>query len=112
MNLPFEFIHPTLGREIRAIGGAYCALKEGRLMVGGREVLYFVMGGQADTSCCGCMGFAYAMVPGVIVRGPEVAADGISRSSLVEPITDPGVRGEVEKLLADVEGIREVRFSA
>ena len=62
-----DHVHLPLDEEVTAIGGSYRLVKEERLSIDGREVLYIVGHGVFDTTCCGAGGCAYAIVPGYII---------------------------------------------
>ena len=51
-----DHTHRPLDEEVTAIGGSYRLIKESRLDVGGRDVLYLVGHGEFDTTCCGAGG--------------------------------------------------------
>ncbi len=104
-----RYIHPKVGEEIRAIGGGYTPVKEVLLPVGERAILYVVVVGHADTSCCGAGGCAYATVIGWQVEQlPDDAASGAA--SLVEPLADGPERERLARLIRAKEKVREVRF--
>jgi hypothetical protein len=99
-----------LNQEVTAIGGRYALVKEVCLPFRGREVLYLVGYGVADTSCCGVGGCAYALAPGFILEWKsKVNEDGLAVSQ-VEPIRDEAVRKEVERLIREKEPVQQVKF--
>ncbi|MFH1885735.1 MAG: hypothetical protein ABIM40_03490 [Pseudomonadota bacterium] len=104
-----DYVHPPMNEEIRSISGAYVFRKEGALAHGGREVIYAVGVGVADTSCCGAgAGFPYILVPGFLVsrkKGPD--GRDVSR---VERIEDPRDREAVARALQEREGRLDVQF--
>jgi hypothetical protein len=105
-----KYVHQELNQEIIAIGGHYALVKEVRLLLGDRQVLYLVGYGVFDTTCCGVGGAAYALVPGFILDWKsETNEDGLAISH-VEPIRDEVVRKEVQRLIQEQETVSEVRF--
>jgi len=105
-----DYVHPELGQQIRAIGGGYTTVKERLISENGQQVLYAVLVGIIDASCCGEGGCVYATVPGFVVeyqtkRGP----DG-QPVSIVEPVRDKAVRQRVAQAIQATEKVQEVRF--
>jgi len=104
-----EYTH-ELHREIRSISGGYTLEREETIEVDGKEVLYAVGNALADSSCCGFWGCRYALVPGYVVNWKyRENADGMP-VSLVESLTDEGVKKELTKLLETDEGVTQVQF--
>ncbi len=99
-----DWVHPPMNEEIRSIAGAYVLSNEGVVTHKGREVLYVVGVGVADTACCGAgAGVRYALVPGYLVsRGREI--------SRVERIPDPEDREAVARAIRQREGYLDVQF--
>lgn len=105
-----EYIHQRLNQEITAIGGHYVLMKEVRLPLQGREVLYLVGYAVIDTSCCGIGGCAYALVPGFILDWRyKRNKDGLAVSQ-VEPIQDEAIQKEVRWLIESNETVQQVSF--
>lgn len=105
-----EFVHPTLGEEVTAIGGHYTFTKEARLTHAGREVLYLVGCGAVDTSCCGVGGCIYALVPGYVVAYHTHARHlDAAPISLVEPVTEDAF-SELAALLRQAENVTQIQF--
>jgi hypothetical protein len=105
-----EYIHQRLNQEITAIGGHYVLMKEVRLPLQGREVLYVVGYAVIDTSCCGIGGCAYALVPGFILDWRyKRNKDGLAVSQ-VEPIQDEAIQKEVRWLIESNETVQQVSF--
>ena len=85
-------------------------MKEARLPLQGREVLYVVGYAVIDTSCCGIGGCAYALVPGFIMDWRyKRNEDGLTVSQ-VEPIHDEAIQKEVRRLIEREETVRQVSF--
>jgi hypothetical protein len=103
-----EYVHPPLHREVESIAGSYILVREERLAVGGREVLYLLGYGVFDSTCCGVGGCAYALVPGFVVAWHAGEHEG-RPVSLVEPIEE-GLRRSIEAELRARESLAEVRF--
>jgi len=105
-----EYIHQRLNQEITAIGGYYVLMKEARLPLQGREVLYVVGYAVIDTSCCGIGGCAYALVPGFILDWRcKKNEDGLAVSQ-VEPIHDEAIQKEVRRLIEKKETVQQASF--
>ena len=93
-----------------AIGGHYVLVKEARLPLRGREVLYLVGHAAFDTTCCGAGGCAYALVPGFVRRWRSgVNGEGLAVSQ-VEPIHETDVQVQVRALIEREEVVQQVRF--
>jgi hypothetical protein len=105
-----EYVHQELDREITAIGGTYLLVREVRLPLYSREVLYVVGHAAFDTSCCGPGGCGYALVPGFILKWKGETNQDHLAVSQVEPIHDKGVQEKVRRLIKEKESIRQVRF--
>ena len=105
-----EFQHPALHEEVAAVSGRYSIVKEDRIAYEGREVFYLVGVGSFDASCCGEGGCAYALCPGFMVQGNVRIGPEGRPVSLVEPVTDPRQRREIENLLRQKESLGQVNF--
>jgi hypothetical protein len=103
-----EYVHPPLHREVESIAGSYILVREGRLAVEGREVLYLLGYGVFDSTCCGVGGCAYALVPGSVVAWHIGEREG-RPVSVVEPIEE-SLRRSIEAELRARESLAEVRF--
>lgn len=104
------FIHPTLNREVTAIGGHYVWVKEDRLPFGGREVLYLVGYAVLDTTCCGVGGFACALVPGFVVEWKSGLSPEGRPVSRVERVRDETVQAEIRRRIREQERVHQVNF--
>lgn len=105
-----DFAHPELNQQITAIGGNYLFIKEDRLAVDGKEVLYLLGNAIFDSSCCGFGGCAYAMVPGVI-RSYRYGTDDAGRPvSKVAAIDDPRLQERVKALIRQKHLVHQVNF--
>jgi hypothetical protein len=105
-----DYVHPELNREVTAIGGHYVPVKEARLPVDGREVLYVAGYAVIDTSCCGTGGCGYALVPGFILDWKYRRNEGGLSVSRTEPIRDPEVQDRVRRLIQEREMVNQVNF--
>jgi hypothetical protein len=106
-----DFVHPTLGDEITAIGGHYVFGKEIRLPYGDREVLYFVGYAVLDSTCCGVGGSAYVLVPGFIGRWKYKKNINDCPVSQVVPILDPFDQKQIRNLIQKKEMVYQVIFN-
>jgi hypothetical protein len=105
-----EFVHRELGREVVAVGGHYELVREARLPIGQREVLYLVGHAAFETTCCGVGGCAYALVPGFVVRWKAGVDEAGHAVSLVERIRDRAVQQEVRRHIGRFEIVHQVIF--
>lgn len=105
-----EYVHPAMGQEIRATGGAYEVVKEGTLSDDGRSVLYHVVVAQLDTSCCGAGGCVQANVAGELVAPHGRPGPAGRAVSLVRPIDQPAAQARITRALRQAEGVGHVSF--
>jgi hypothetical protein len=104
-----EYTH-ELHKEIRSISGGYTLEREETIAVKGKEVLYVVGDGFADSSCCGFWACRYAVVPGYVVEW-KYKKDGRGNPvSMVEAIEDEGLKRELTSILETKEGVSQVQF--
>ena len=109
-DVPLDFIHPFLNKEVRATGGSYILSREKRLSYNGRQVLYFIGCAVLDASCCGPGGCTYALVPGYIKDWKyKTGRDGLFVSR-VEPIRDAEVQSEIRRLILKIDSVQQVNF--
>ena len=105
-----EYVHQTLGQEITAIGGHYVVTGEVPLLVNGSEVLYLKGYALIDTSCCGLGGCPFVQVKGwLLERKSKLDLHG-QDVSLVEPITDEGLKQSILKTLQEKEVFHQIRY--
>jgi len=105
-----EHVHLPLDEEVTAIGGSYRLVKEERIDIDGREVLYIVGHGVFDTTCCGAGGCAYALVPGYVIEWKtKTNADGLQISN-VAPIEDDLIQKKLIRLIKSQETVQEIHF--
>jgi hypothetical protein len=104
-------VHLPLDEEVTAIGGSYRLVKEERLEIDGRELLYTVGHGVFDTSCCGAGGCAYAIVAGHIIEWKSGATEDGRPVSIVEPVEDDSTRRELARAIKAREAVQDVRFA-
>lgn len=105
-----EFVHHKLGGEVRAVGGEYTMIRETRIALDGRELLYLVGYALFDTSCCGVGGCGYAVVPGFIRDWKTKQTPTGEAVSLVEPIENSDVRKEITEIIIRREMVQQVQF--
>jgi hypothetical protein len=105
-----EWVHRGLNEEVEAIGGHYVLVKEERLVIGGHDVLVVVGHAAFDSTCCGVGGCAYALVPGTVVSYQAGQSPEGLPVSLVEPIRDERLQGEVRRAIAAREVVQQVNF--
>lgn len=110
MNHVIVYHHQPLNQEIQAIGGSYILMKEVRLPLDNREVLYQVGCAMVDRSCCGTGGCGYAVVQGVI-RKWQFRQDGNGLPvSEVERIEDEREEQRLRDIIRMKEGVQQVNF--
>jgi hypothetical protein len=109
-NSAKDFIHPVLGKEITAIGGHYVFLKEIRLALHDREVLYLLGYAVTDTSCCGLAGCAYAWVPGWLKNWKYTYDANRLPVSSIEPVRDQFHQSEIRREIQKREMVQQVTF--
>jgi hypothetical protein len=103
------FVH-ALNEEFRSVAGYYIFLQEGLVEYGGKQILYLLGEGEADTACCGRGRWLYVLVPGTVLdwKGSQ---DGQGRPiSLVDPLEDPLSRNYLKRYILETEGISQVQF--
>ncbi len=104
------YTHLELNNDITAPAGYYTPVKEARIQVGGREVLYVVSQTVVDSSCCGVTDFAAVMVPGYFITWRERTDDRGLPLSEVEPIRDSSIREQVRKIILEKENVNRIEF--
>jgi len=107
--MPKKYTH-ELNKEIRTISGWYRLYKEQRIKHKGTEFLYLVGHGVVESSCCGVGGCRYAVVLGSVVSWKSGTNEEGLFTSVVEPIRDARVRGDLLKILSKKEGVSQVQF--
>jgi hypothetical protein len=105
-----DFVHPTLGRQVTAIGGHYVFVRERRLPYLGREIWYLIGYAVVDTSCCGMGGCAYWLVQGFILRWKYKKNDRELPVSRVEPIRDVRLQKDIRRLIQTRDKILQITF--
>lgn len=108
--MPIDHTHFKLNSQVTAIGGEYAFLKEGTVRFQEKRILYYVGCAVLNSTCCGTGGVCFARVPGVVYDlkyRMDAAGAPVSR---VEPITDPAIQKQVQKLLQDTEMVHQVEF--
>ena len=105
-----EFAHTPLHQLVIAIGGHYRFIKETRLDIEGRPLLYRVAYAAVDSSCCGLAGLAYALVAGFIVREHIRRNSTGDLISVVETIAAPRLQETVRQRIIAREAVSQVIF--
>jgi len=108
MTVPY--VHQELNQDIYFPAGCYTPQKEVRLKHNNREVLYVVGHVAVEASCCGCANWAYAVVPGYIVKWQSDKNEAGLPISEVESISEEAVRKEVREAIQQAENIYAVEF--
>ena len=105
-----EYVHDPLNQEITAIGGHYILVSEVLLPFGGKDVLYLIGHAAFDTTCCGAGGCGYALVQGYVKSWKKKKNGASLPVSEVEPIRDPSVQKQIQRLIEKKEMVQQVIF--
>lgn len=105
-----DFAHPILNQEITAIGGHYVFIKENRIKIDNKEVLYYTGYAVLDSSCCGVGGCAYAFVSGFIRQWKYKKSSVDLPISQIEPIHDPLLQQKIGRFIKNLEKIYQITF--
>jgi hypothetical protein len=103
------FVH-TLNEEFRSIAGWYALYKEDTIEYDGKQILFLLGEGAADSACCGSGACRYALVPGVVLNWKNSTDDQGRPISLIEPLVDPEVKEQVKRRIMAAEGVPQVQF--
>jgi len=105
-----DFTHYPLEEEVRSIAGYYVINREERFPYHGREVLYLVGCGVADSTCCGMTGCSYVLVAGYLLAWKaKTSAEGFAVSE-VEPVISRDEQEELATLIKAKEQVTQVNF--
>jgi hypothetical protein len=105
-----EYIHEELNQEISAIGGKYTLVKEVRLPIDGREILYLIGHASFDSTCCGVSGCAYALVPGFITHWQgRQNIEGLFATE-VEPVRSKPAQAQIRAIILEKELVHQIQF--
>jgi hypothetical protein len=96
-----EFIHPELGKEVRALSGYYTPVEQTILLYNGRKVLYIAGSICIDSSCCGIGNWKYIQVPGFLIKERSHGSEASLSVSEIETIEDEKDRNNIRQLLLD-----------
>jgi hypothetical protein len=99
-----------LNKEVQSISGWYTLYKEERIAPRDIEYLYLVGDWVVESSCCGVGGCRYAVVPGSIVNWKSGTNGEGFFTSVVEPIKDEKVQGELREIISKKEQVSQVQF--
>jgi hypothetical protein len=105
-----EYVHQPLNREVSAIGGSYILIREVRLPVYNKEVLYLLGHGIFDSTCCGAGGCGYALVQGQIIRWQHKQTPDGEPVSEVARIRVAAEKEQIEALIKKKELVQQVVF--
>jgi hypothetical protein len=94
-----EHIHQPPGTEVRAVGGHYTILEEGRMNHRGRILLFWVGVAVVDSSCCGTGGCRFVHVPGYVTAWQSRIRDDSLPVSTLEPVADKNDQRTIKALL-------------
>lgn len=105
-----DFVHLELNKEHSTIGGYYYILKQDRLSLNDKEILYLIGSGVYDNYCCGGGTCGYALVPGVVIDWEYKNDPGGQPVSRVEPVKDDDLRREITRIIKKKENVSQVVF--
>lgn len=105
-----DYTHLELNQHVDALAGYYTPLKEVRLDLSGREVLYMVGEAVVEASCCGFSNLAYVLVPGYIVKWQYKTNENGLPVSEVAPVTDNKEQDAIKKVIKETEQIAQIDF--
>lgn len=94
-----EYIHGTLGEEIRFIAGSYCFAEEKCLPFNNKNVLYTVGFATVDNSCCGTGGCRFIRIAGYVESWKERKNESGLPISMIAPIVAEEEQKEIRNLL-------------
>ncbi|MCU0597744.1 MAG: hypothetical protein MUE70_00620 [Desulfobacterales bacterium] len=105
-----DFVHPRLNEQITAIGGKYILLKEDRVALEGKDILFLTGVAVFDSTCCGSGGCSYAVVPGFVRKWKYQTDANGNPVSLVEPVAGESEREKIRLMLFKKEPVYQVDF--
>jgi hypothetical protein len=105
-----RYVHLPEGADEHSGHGVSAQWSERTLSHDGRDVLYLLTDAVVDTVCCGDRVFHYATVLGYVRERQKEANEAGLPVSIIEPITDPAAREQVEKLLQAGDAGVQVSF--
>ena len=105
-----KYTHLELNKDVCAIAGYYTPQKEVRLKYDSQEVLYVVGHAAIESSCCASGCWDYALVPGYIRSWQSAKNEACLPVSEVETISDRGAREDINRLIAEAEGVSHIEF--
>jgi hypothetical protein len=105
-----EFVHPELGKEVRALAGYYTPIEQNVLPYNERNVLYIAGSICIDSSCCGVGNWKYIQVPGFLIKERVQSTKTSPLISEIETIQDEKDRNNIRRLLLDKYPEARVEF--
>jgi len=106
-----EYVHQTIGEEVRFIAGHYQIVEEGRLTHDGREFLYWMGIATVDNACCGHTGCRFLQIPGYIHSWKTKTNAQGKPVSEVKPIVDERERAAIRTFLEACYPYAQINFS-
>lgn len=107
---PQVYTHPALNEQVTAIGGSYVFITEQIVAHQDERILVFTGHAVLDSTCCGAVGCAYALVPGIVARY-RCRQDPAGRwQSRVWPIRDAAVRNSIRNMILARRQVHQVQF--
>ena len=97
--MPKEFVHPELGKEIRALAGYYVPIEEKVMEYKRHKVLYIAGSICIESSCCGVGNWNYIQVPGFLLKERFRRNEDDLPVSEVEEIPSEEDRQNIRRLL-------------
>lgn len=106
-----DYVHQTIGEEVRFIAGHYKIVEEGCLTHGGREFLYWMGIATVDNACCGTTGCRFLLIPGYIHSWKTKANPQGKPVSEVDPIVDEQKQATIRAFLEACYPYAQINFS-
>jgi hypothetical protein len=105
-----SYTHLELNKDVPTPSGYYNPLKEVKINLDGRDILYTVNNAVIESSCCGANEYASATVPGYILGWHAEKTESGMPVTLVEPRRDEKARQAIRKLIRNNENIALTDF--
>ena len=105
-----RYVHLPEGSDDHSGYGVKAHWGERTVVHQGRDVLYLLTDAVVDTVCCGDRVFHYATVLGYVQQWQSEKDEHGLPVSLIEPVADSSVQGEIEGLLTGEDSELRVSF--
>lgn len=105
-----RYTHLPEGLDEHSGHGVSAQWSERTLPYDGRDVLYLMTDAVVDTVCCGDRVFHYATVLGYVEEWKTEKNEMQQAVSIIEPVTDPAEREQIESILQGEDAAVQVSF--